>query len=94
MHTPPQLGLHLLQLCLHPLANRLPKKHELSLFRLPADMREAEEVEGLRFTQTSVLSIRRRVASELDQPRLLRVQLQLNFCIRSFSSDQNRSPRL
>ncbi len=79
MHTPPQLGLHLLQLGLHTFANRLPKNHELSLLRLPADMREAKEVEGLRFPQTDALSIRRRVASELDQPRLFRVQLQLEL---------------
>ena len=72
MHTPPQLGLHLLQLCLHPLVNRLPKHHELSPLRLSADVRKAEEVEGLRFTQTGALSIRRRMASELDQARLFR----------------------
>ena len=91
VHAPPQLSFHFLQLGLHALANRLPKNHEPTLLRLPADVREAEEVEGFRFTQTSTLSVGRRMASELDQPRLLRVQLSWNFCIRSFSSDQNRS---
>jgi len=53
MHAPPQADLHLLQLGLHALANRLPKHHEPSLLCLPADVREAEEVEGLGLTQTS-----------------------------------------
>jgi len=79
MHAPPQADLHLLQLGLHALANRLPKHHEPSLLCLPADMREAEEVEGLRLAQTGALSVLRRMASELDQPRLLRVQLQLEL---------------
>ncbi len=84
VHTPPQADLHLLQLGPHTLANRLPKHHEPSLLRLPADVRKAEEVEGLWFTQTSTLSVLCRVASGLDQPRLLRVQFQLellhSFC--------------
>ena len=79
MHTPPQLDLDPLQRRLHALANRLPKHHEPTLPRLPADMLEAEEIEGLRLAQTSALSVRRRMASELDQPRLFRVQLQLEL---------------
>ncbi len=50
VHAPPQLSFHFLQLGLHALANRLPKNHEPTLLRLPADVREAEEVEGFRFT--------------------------------------------
>ena len=79
MHTSPQLDLHLLQLGLHAFANRLPKHQKPSALRLPANMLEAEEIEGLRLTQSGALSVRRRVASELDQPRLLRVQVQLEF---------------
>jgi hypothetical protein len=79
MHTPPQADLHLLQLGLHALANRLPKHQKPPLLRLPADVREAEEIEGLRLAQTGALSIRRRVASELEEPRLFRVQLQLEL---------------
>jgi hypothetical protein len=77
MHTPPQLDLDPLQRSLHALAKRVPKHQKPSPLRLPADVLEAEKVEGLRLTQTSALSVRCRMASELDQPRLLRVQLQL-----------------
>jgi hypothetical protein len=79
MHAPPQLDLHLLQFGLHSFANRLPKHQKPSLLRLPANMLEAEKIEGLRLAQTSPLSVRRRMASELDQPRLFRVQFQLEF---------------
>ena len=79
MHTPPQLDLDPLQRRLHALANRLPKHHEPALLRLPADMLEAEEIEGLWFAQSSALSVGRRMASELDKPRLLRVQFQLEL---------------
>ena len=41
-----------------------------------ADVREAQEVERLRLTQPPRLPTFGRVASELDQPRLVRVQLQ------------------
>jgi hypothetical protein len=43
---------------------------------LAADVREAQEVEGLRFAQPALLAPRRRVATELDQPGLLRMQRQ------------------
>jgi hypothetical protein len=79
MHTPPQLDLDPLQRRLHTLANRLPKHHEPTLPRLPADVLEAEEIEGLRLAQTNALTVLCRMASELDQPRLLRVQLQLEL---------------
>jgi hypothetical protein len=79
MHTPPQLDLHLLQLGLHALANGVPKHHKPSLLRLPADMRKAEEIEGLRFAQTNALSVGRRMVTELEKPRLFRVQLQLEL---------------
>ena len=79
MHTPPQLDFDAQQRGLHALANRLPKHHEPSLLCLPADVREAEEVEGLWLAQTSALSVLGRMASELDQPRLFRVQFQLEL---------------
>ena len=84
MHSPPQLDLDVQQLRLHALANRLPKNQKPSSLRLPADMLEAEEIEGLRLAQTEPLSVGRRMASELEKPRLLRVQFQLellhSFC--------------
>ena len=42
-------------------------------------MREAEKVEGFRFTQTTALSVVRRMAAKLQQSRLLRVQFQLEL---------------
>jgi hypothetical protein len=62
MHTPPQLDLDPLQRRLHALANRLPKHHESSLLRLPADVLEAEEIEGLWLAQTSALPVLGRMA--------------------------------
>ena len=79
MHTPPQLDLNAQQGRLHALANRLPKHQKPPLLRFPADMLEAKEVKGLRFAQTGALPVLCRMASELDQPRLLRVQLQLEL---------------
>jgi hypothetical protein len=79
MHTSPQLDLHLLQLSLHAFANRLPKHQKPSLLCLPADVLEAEKIEGLRLAQTKALSVRRRMASELEESRLFRVQFQLEF---------------
>ncbi len=77
VHAPSQLDFHLLQLGLHAFANRLPKHQKPSLFRLPADVLEAEKIESLRLAQTEALSVRRRVASELEESRHLPVQLQL-----------------
>ena len=79
VHAPPQLGFHLAQLGLQPFANRLPKNQKASLARPAADVREAEEVEGFRFTQTGALPVLGRVAAELQQARLFRVQLQLEL---------------
>ena len=79
MHTSPQFGLDPQQRGLHALANRVPKHQKPPFLGLPADMLEAKEVKGLRLAQTSALSVRRRVASELEQSRLFRVQFQLEL---------------
>ena len=79
MHSPSQLDLNVQQLRLHSFANRLPKHQKPSSLRLPADMLEAEKIEGLRLAQTSTLSVGRRMASELEEPRLFRVQFQLEL---------------
>ena len=50
MHSPPQLDLDVQQLCLHALANRLPKYQKPPSLRLPAQVREAEEAVGNRGT--------------------------------------------
>src|ERR1019366_7878421 len=79
MHAPPQLDFHLLQLSLHAFANRLPKHQNPPLLGLPGDVREAEKIEGLRLAQCKALSVRRRMASELEESCLFRVQFQLEF---------------
>src|SRR3989441_9486544 len=47
VQTPPKVDLHGLQLRLPPRAHRLPQHRELPLPRLPATVREAENVEAL-----------------------------------------------
>ena len=91
MHASPQLDFHLLQLSLHAFANRLPKHQIPPLLRLPADVLEAEKIEGLRLAQSKALSVRRRMASELEESRLFRVQFQLEFRHAFASSFQNCS---
>src|SRR5688572_13452640 len=48
MQTLPELGFHRSQLRLPPRAHRLPQHREPSRPGLPAAMREAQKVEGLR----------------------------------------------
>src|SRR5262249_4394931 len=48
VQAPPQLGFYLAELRLQPRPDRLPHHRESSALLLPADMREAEEVERLR----------------------------------------------
>src|SRR6266566_76197 len=56
MHSPDEFGLDLLQLGSHLLRTRLPlQRKALSVPGLPADMREAEELERLRLTESSLL---------------------------------------
>src|SRR5439155_5609569 len=66
-----QLGFHLTELRLHPLPDRLPHHREPSTPLLPADVREAEEVERLRFPFSAPLPARHRARSELQKARLV-----------------------
>jgi hypothetical protein len=53
-----ELLLDLPQLCSHPLARRLPQDHEAPLLaRLPAQVRETEKVERLRFLLSTLFPI-------------------------------------
>jgi hypothetical protein len=77
VHTSFQFGLHRLELRLPPLAHRLAQHREPTLARLPATMREAEEVESTRGTPiVTTAPILPRIAAKLDQSRLLGVQFQ------------------
>src|SRR6266571_2511239 len=72
----PQLGLDLAELRLQPLPERLPHHREPSIPLLPADVREAEEVERLWLPQVDAPPVLGRVRPEFQQPCLLGVQLQ------------------
>lgn len=74
-----QLAFQLAQLRLHPLPHRLPLQEKLPRLRPAADVRQAEVVEGLRLPESLRLPSRGSVPAELDQARLLGVQLQREF---------------
>src|ERR1700686_2694395 len=76
MHSSTQRVLNRPQRGAHPVAARLPPELEASPPVLPADVDEAKKVKRLRFAETACPSVLRRVASELDKPRLPRVERQ------------------
>ena len=76
MRAPPRLGLDRTQLCSHPLRVGDALDQEASVRRLRADVREAEESERFRLAQAAPLAVASSEPPELDQPRLLRCQLQ------------------
>src|SRR6218665_4178402 len=53
-----------------------PEHHELARAPPPTAVGEPQEVEGLRFALSSTASVVPGEAPDLDQPRLLRMQLQ------------------
>src|SRR5258707_7936338 len=57
-----------------PVAPRLPLQGELAVPGAPTDVGEAQEVEGLRLAEAAPLAVCRRMATELDQTRLVRMQ--------------------
>src|SRR5215472_18875814 len=71
-----ELSFHLAQLGLPPPPDRLPHHREPSIPLLPADMREAEEVERLQLPLPGAAPVLRREWPELQQPRFLGVQPQ------------------
>ena len=72
----PHLLLHVLKFRSQAVAPGLPLEQEFALARLSADEREPEELERLRFTDPTLLAVRRRKAAELDQAGLLRMERQ------------------
>ena len=71
MQAPPQLSLYSRKLCPHLFLGREPKHLELSVPLRRANMREAEELEGLRFAIPARLTILSRKTAELDEMRLI-----------------------
>ena len=76
MHAHPELLLDLLQLLSHALADRHAPHSIRPVPVLPADMREAKEVEGLRLAFSSSFPVLFGIPPELDPARLFRVQFQ------------------
>ena len=76
MQTPPQLGLHLAQLRLPPPAHRLAQHRIPPRPRLAAHVREAEEVEGLRFPVATASPMAVGMPAELDEACLVGMQRQ------------------
>ena len=74
--TPPELVFDLRQLRPHPLRDGLALQPELSVLPLPAVMREAEEVKRLRLADATGRTVSGGVPPELDEPRLVGVQVQ------------------
>src|SRR5450631_645402 len=76
MHSPSQFLFDDVQLCSHTLGPGFPFNLEFAPARRAADESEAQEVECLRLAEPFPLAVICRKATELDQPRLLRVERQ------------------
>src|SRR3982751_369083 len=74
--TPSQLFLDLPEPRPHAVAPGLPLEQEASLAGSAADEGEAQEGEGLRLAEPAPGASGRRLAAELDQAGLLRMQRQ------------------
>ena len=80
VHTTLKFGFYLIQLRLQPFAYRLPQHRKPSIAPLPyADVRKAKEVKGLRFPFSTPLPLVDRMRTELQQPRLLGMQFQVEL---------------
>src|SRR5690349_21564670 len=67
--------LHLAELGAHSVAAGLPLEQEGAPSTAAADEREAQEGEGLRLAEPALRAPRRRVAAELEQAGLVRMEL-------------------
>ena len=65
-----KFGFDLLQLSPHPRPHRLSLEQEAPAPRFPADVREPEEVEGLRLSQPPPASVPVRKATKFDEASL------------------------
>jgi hypothetical protein len=75
-----KLGFHLLQLRLHPFADRLPQHRKPSIAPLLyADMRKTQEVERLRFPFSTPLPLVDHIRTELQKARFLGMQFQVEL---------------
>jgi hypothetical protein len=80
MHSPSQLLLDLSKLRAHAVPPGLPLELEMPLAGFAADEREAQEVEGLRFSKPALSARDRCETAKLDQAGLHRMQRQSERC--------------
>jgi hypothetical protein len=73
MHPLSHLLLDLLKLAPHAVTPGFPHEEELAVAGTSADVRETQEIEGLRFTEPALAAPVRRLAAEFDQAGLLRM---------------------
>ncbi len=76
VHAPSQLILDRMQLGTQPLGTGHAQNHEPACPGFAATVREAQEVEGLRFALSCTASVVLGKAPELDQPCLVGMQLE------------------
>src|SRR5580704_4953564 len=74
-----QLGLDRAEFRAHPFLVGNPLQLEAPVLRLPADVREAEELERFRLAETTLLSLLGGEPPKPDQPGLLSVQLEIEL---------------
>ena len=79
VHALPQFLFEQTEFRTHPLGHRPPKNHEASGSGLIAYMREAQKVESLGLAVATPLSPFGRIAPELDHPRLVGMQFQVEL---------------
>jgi hypothetical protein len=76
MHSPPKLGFDLGQLGAKALRDGPSLHLKVTLSRLSADMRKAQEIEAFRFALTTLASPLLGEAAKFNQAGFLRVQFQ------------------
>src|SRR5207342_1181873 len=80
MHSPSQLVLNSSERRAHAVPPAFPLELEMALVGLAADEREAQEVEGLRLAEPTLIARDRSEAAKLDQTGLFRMQRQRERC--------------
>jgi len=76
VHPPSQVRLDVLELRPHAVASGLPQKLEVPFACFPADEREPQEGEGLRFAEPALLAVDCSEAAKLNQAGLVRMERQ------------------
>src|SRR5271169_2706476 len=76
VEAPSQLLLDGSELGSHAITPRLPSELEVAAPGLGANMRKAQEREGVRLSHPAPFAVRRRMTAELDETRLFRMKVE------------------